>query len=152
MKQIQLILMVLALAVSGAALRADTDAKADLTGLQGQWSMVRGVADGELLPDYMVRMGKRICKDDVITVTIGAQLIMKATITIDATKKPKTIDFDITEGPNKGKKQLGIYELEGDTLKSCFAAPDAARPADFDSKPGDLRTSTVWKRDKKQSE
>ena len=52
------------------------------------------------------------------------------------------------DGPNKGKRQLGIYEVEGDTLRSCFAAPDAERPRDFTSQPGDMRTSTVWKREK----
>ena len=41
-----------------------------------------------------------------------------------------------------------IYELEGDMVKFCFGAPDAARPADFTSKPGDRRTLSVWKREK----
>ena len=62
-------------------------------------------------------------------------------------KKPKTIDYDVIDGPTKGKKQLGIYELEGDTVKFCFAKPDSERPTDF--KPGEGRTSSVWKREKK---
>ena len=53
---------------------------------------------------------------------------MKAKITLDPAKKPKTIDFQMTDAVNKGRCQLGIYELDGDTLKSCFAAPAAERP------------------------
>jgi hypothetical protein len=74
---------------------------------------------------------------------------MKAKIIVDPSKKPKTIDYDVIDGPAKGKKLLGIYELEGDTLKSCFAAPDAERPTDFTGKEGERRTVSTWKHDKK---
>jgi uncharacterized protein (TIGR03067 family) len=60
-----------------------------------------------------------------------------------------TIDYEVAEGPMKGKKHLGIYELDGDAFKSCFGAPDKERPNDFTSKAGDNRTLSVWKREKK---
>jgi hypothetical protein len=40
------------------------------------------------------------------------------------------------------------YELEGDTVKFCFGAPEGERPADFTSKRGDRRALSVWKREK----
>jgi uncharacterized protein (TIGR03067 family) len=40
----------------------------------------------------------------------------------------RAIDYDMTEGPTKGEKHLGIYELDGDTVKFCFAAPGKDRP------------------------
>jgi hypothetical protein len=55
---------------------------------------------------------------------------------------------EMIDGFTKGKKQLGIYELGGDTFKSCFGGPGAARPTDFTSMPGDRRTVSVWKREK----
>jgi uncharacterized protein (TIGR03067 family) len=136
------------------AVRAEDNpvAKSDLAQLQGEWYMVSGTADGFPIPDAMLENSKRVCKGDEITVIVGGGLIMKAKITIDVTKSPKTIDYDITDGPNKGKKQAGIYELNGDTFKACFAAPGAERPRDFTSKSGDKRTSTVWKRAKAQKE
>ena len=127
----------------------DTPAiKKDLAQLQGEWSMVSGTADGQSMPEEMRKQMKRVCKGDEITVTAGGQMFLKAKVAIDPSKKPKTIDYEMTDGFTKGKKQLGIYELDGDTFKSCFGAPGAERPKDFTSAPGDMRTSSVWKREK----
>jgi uncharacterized protein (TIGR03067 family) len=122
--------------------------KKDMAQLQGEWSMVSGSADGQPMPDALLGSCRRVCQGDEITVTIGGQTMMKAKITIDPSKKPRAIDYEVIGGPNKGKRQLGIYELDGGTFKSCFGAPGDQRPADFNSQPGDRRTSSVWKREK----
>ena len=122
--------------------------KKDMDQLQGEWAMVSGAADGQPMPEDMLKQMKRVCKGDETTTTMAGQTFFKAKITIDPSKKPKTIDYEMLEGFTKGKKQLGIYELEGDTLKSCFAGPGAERPTEFSSKPGDRRTFSVWKRQK----
>jgi uncharacterized protein (TIGR03067 family) len=127
----------------------DKDAvKKDLAAMQGEWSMVSGSADGQPMPDDQRKRMKRVCKGDETTTTMSGQVYIKAKITLDPLKKPKTIDYDMTDGFTKGKKQLGIYEVEGDTFKACFGKPGAERPTDFTSKPGDGRTLSVWKRDK----
>jgi uncharacterized protein (TIGR03067 family) len=123
--------------------------KKEMAQLEGNWSMVSGERDGQTLPDDIVKQAKRASKDGETTVSIGDQVFLKAKFTIDPTKKPKTIDYTVTEGDNKGKKMLGIYELDGDTVKFCFATPDKERPTDFTTKEGSERTLTVWKRDKK---
>jgi uncharacterized protein (TIGR03067 family) len=150
MKTIRITLLIaLAVAAISVAWAEDNEAaKKDLARLQGEWLMVSGTADGYPIPAEMIPYSKRVCKGDEITATVGGQLVLKAKITIDPSKQPKTIDYDVSDGPTKGKKHLGIYELDGDTLKSCFGAPGVERPADFVSKPGDKRTSTVWKRAK----
>ena len=76
----------------------------------------------------MVTTGKRVAKDGETTITFRGQVNFKAKFTIDPTKKPKTIDYKMTEGPTKGKTHLGIYELDGDTVKFCFAAHGEGTP------------------------
>ena len=144
------LLVALAAGAISLAWAADNEAvKKDAAQLQGEWSMVSGSADGYPMPDSMLDNSKRVCKGDETTVMIGGQLLMKAKFTLDPSRKPKTIDYEMIEGFTKGKKQLGIYELNGDTVKFCFGSPGAERPPDFTSKPGDGRTLSVWKREKK---
>jgi uncharacterized protein (TIGR03067 family) len=135
-------------AISLARAADDPAVKKDMAGLQGEWSMVSGSADGQPMPDQMLKQSKRVCKGDETTTTVAGKLFMKAKFTIDPSKKPKTIDYEMTDGFTKGKRQLGIYELDGDTFKSCFAGPGIERPIDFTSQPGDRRTLSVWKREK----
>jgi uncharacterized protein (TIGR03067 family) len=123
--------------------------KKEMTLLEGQWSMSRGEADGQAMPKEMVMTAKRVAKDGETSITIGGQTYFKAKYTIDPTKKPKTIDYMMTEGVTKGKTQLGIYELTGDTVKFCFAAPGKERPTEFTAKEGSQCTLSVWTRDKK---
>lgn len=149
MKTIRTIFSVGIAAVAFAAWADENEgAKKELTQLQGEWVMVSGSADGQPMPEEMLKRMKRVCKGDEITVMMGDQIFIKAKITLDPSSKPKTIDYQMLEGFTKGKKQLGIYELEGDKFKSCFAAPGAERPKDFTSQSGDQRTVSVWKRQK----
>jgi uncharacterized protein (TIGR03067 family) len=125
------------------------DAKKDMAKLEGEWLMVSGEASGQRLPEEAVKSGKRVAKDGETTITIMGRVYFKAKVTIDTAKKPRAIDYVMTEGPTKGKKHLGIYELEGDTVKFCFAAPGKERPEEFSAKEGSGRTLSVWKRVKK---
>lgn len=148
MKKIQRLLLVsLAVLTISVVKAADDDAvKKDLAQLQGEWTMVSGSADGQPMPEEMRKEMKRLCKGDELTVMMGDRIFLKAKITIDASKKPKTIDYDMTDGFSKGKKQLGIYELHGDTFKACFNSPGAERPTEF--KAGAGLTLSEWKRQK----
>jgi uncharacterized protein (TIGR03067 family) len=122
--------------------------KKDLAALQGEWSMVSGSADGQQMPDEMRKQMKRVCKGDETTTTMGERVFLKAKIILDPSKKPKSINYQMTDGATKGKTQLGIYEVDGDTFRACFSAPGDPRPTDFTTKPGDRRTSSTWKRQK----
>lgn len=146
MKKIHIAVFIGLAAVSVAWAGENETAKKDLALLQGEWSMVSGSADGQSMPDEMLKQMKRVCKGDETTTTMGGQVFFRAKITLGPSRQPKTIDYQMTEGFTKGKKQLGIYEVEGDTFKACFAKPGAERPTDF--KPGDGRTVSVWKREK----
>jgi uncharacterized protein (TIGR03067 family) len=146
MRIIVTVLAVLMLVGAGGAQDA---AKQEMTQLEGEWSMLSGEANGQSMPKETVKSGKRFAKDGETTITIGGQIYFKAKFSIDPTKKPKTIDYIMTEGPTKGKTHLGIYELDGVTVKFCFAAPGKDRPTEFTAKAGSQSTLSVWKRDKK---
>jgi uncharacterized protein (TIGR03067 family) len=140
---------VMAVLVFLAAGGAQDAAKKELALLEGEWSMMSGEANGFSMPKEMVKTGKRVAKEGETTISMGGQVYFKAKYTIDPSKKPKAIDYVMTAGPTKGKTQLGIYELDGDTVKFCFAAPGKDRPTEFSAKEGSQRTMSVWKRDKK---
>ena len=135
-------------AVAGAEPPSDA-VKKELAQLEGEWVMVSGERDGQTLPEEYVKTATRVAKDGVSTVTIAGMVVMKSKYTIDPTKKPKAIDFEATEGEAAGKKIQGIYELDGDTVKFCVAAPDKDRPTEFTAKEGSGWTMSVWKRAKK---
>jgi uncharacterized protein (TIGR03067 family) len=66
---------------------------------------------------------------------------------IDPTQNPKTIDIEVAAGPYKGVVYLGIYELDGDTLRICFALPDKPeRPTEFWAAKGTIRALSEFKR------
>ncbi len=133
-------------------LAAGDPEKADLAKLQGDWQMVSGTRDGMVMPEAMTKTGKRVCKDHSTTVTVNGALLMTADFTVDASKNPKQIDYDVKAGANEGKKQLGIYKIDDDgkTVTFCFAAPDKDRPDAFESKAGDGRTFSIWKKSEEQ--
>ena len=122
-------------------------AKKDLAKFQGEWVMTSGDRDGQAIPAEYLRQGKLVFKDGEVTMTLGDMLLMKARGTLDPGKTPRTIGYDVTDGFFKGKRQLGIYEIDGDTVKFCFANPDQDRPADFTVKAGSGRTLSVWKKE-----
>lgn len=144
----QLLILGIALLVT-VTVSVAQDGKNEIAQLEGEWSMVSGETNGMPMPEIYTKTGKRVARDGVTTISLGGQIYFKATFTIDPATKPKTIDYTMTEGPNKGKKQLGIYELDGERVKFCFAAPGQDRPTDFTAKEGSQRTLSVWKRDKK---
>ena len=120
--------------------------KADLDAMQGDWQMVSGERDGKPLPEYQVKRGKRECKGNELTVHVAGHLILKATIMLDSSKDPKAIDYAITDGEHKGKRQFGIYRIADGMLTFCFAEPGHERPTTFETKGGGGLTLSVWKK------
>ena len=139
------------LVLIGGWLAADTpDAtKRDLAMMQGDWNAVAMVRDGMKVPDDDANSLFRTVKGQEYTVYRFDMLVGKGTFTIDATKSPKTIDAHAGSGPAKGKPMLGIYEIDGKTLKVCFALPGKPRPMDFTAKEESGHTLTIWERERK---
>jgi uncharacterized protein (TIGR03067 family) len=145
--------IILAAMIVGLPLAAgaapDDAVKKDLAQMQGEWSMVSFEIDGKPSPPEDVKKGKRTCQGNETTLTSEGQLVIKAKFTLDPAKKPKAIDYMSLEGAWNGMALLGIYELEGDTLKFCVAEPGVDRPKEFSAKQGSRQILVVWKREKK---
>jgi uncharacterized protein (TIGR03067 family) len=132
------------LAGLAATLPAQTPVTTDSARLQGTWAMASGSADGAPLPDpYLAQMRRVLTGNDLI-VTMAGSLYFRATVVLNPSTSPKSIDYHMTAGTTAGAVQLGIYEIRGDTVRFCFASPNAARPTDFSSTPGDGRTASTW--------
>src|SRR5438128_12646367 len=91
-----------AVAASPAWAEENEAVKKDLARLQGEWSMVSGSADGQPMPTQMLKEMKRVCKGDETTTTMAGQLYFKARISMDPSKTPKTIDYQMIDGFSKG--------------------------------------------------
>src|SRR5262245_24231200 len=122
--------------------------------MRGEWQLVSMIRNGEELPkSELGKMVRQVAGNEVTVVVEGAEGVatLKSTLSIDATKSPKTIDATRTNGPTKGRAALGIYEFDGDELKTCVAPPDKDRPTEFASKPGSEHVLAVWKRVKAEA-
>jgi uncharacterized protein (TIGR03067 family) len=118
---------------------------APATELEGEWRMVSCVTDGHPMDRSHVQWVERVTRGAHTTVTAGPQVMMEFDFLSDASKVPRTLDYMNTAGPNQGKSQLGIYEIEGGLLRICVSPPGGKRPTRFQSKSGDGRTLTVWR-------
>jgi uncharacterized protein (TIGR03067 family) len=126
----------------------DPASKKDLEGLQGTWKLVSAMQDGKALPEDKVKQTKIVFKADSFRFPKLAEYATSraGTIKIDATKQPKEMDAVSTEK----EVMLGIYELNGDNYKVCFAPTGKPRPSEFASTPGSGQILQVWERKKKQ--
>jgi uncharacterized protein (TIGR03067 family) len=140
--QVALVLTVLIAAYTG-----DDAAKEDLATFQGSWSLISAERDGKKTPDEEAKKMKLTIQDNKFILRKDGVIISEGTMTLDVSKKPRTIDETITAGPNKGKVFLAIYEIDDEKHKVCFAAAGKDRPTAFSSGNGQLLQ--VWRRDKK---
>ena len=126
--------------------------KKDLEKFQGDWIMVAGERNGQKMDAKLVRTFSRTVIGTKYTVSFEvpeAAVVQPGSFTLDPSKQPKAIDLVADDGPNKGKKMLGIYAFDGDTYKMCVAQPEKERPTAFATKEGSEWSLTVWKREKK---
>jgi uncharacterized protein (TIGR03067 family) len=114
--------------------------------IDGEWAMVSAVLNGAPLAPDMVKYCTRITRGGVTKIIAGGNTMLDASFTLDADRG--YIDYVNRSGKQKGKSQAGIYELTGDALRICTAAPGKPRPTEFTSVKGDGRSFTAWQRAK----
>jgi uncharacterized protein (TIGR03067 family) len=111
----------------------------DRDALQGKWRSTSSTRDGEKLDGAKKWTVLVVDKDAIsweestLKGDFGETGVVPFSYKLDPSKDPKTIDLTLTKYANKGKKQLGIYRLQGDELTICVSWKDKARPKKFES-------------------
>jgi uncharacterized protein (TIGR03067 family) len=133
-------LILIPISLGTAADKAD-DAKQ----LQGSWMVVSAEAPDEQGKELLE--AKLSIEGDVFTLK-NSKREETINFRLDPGKKPKQIDFI---DKNKEAVALGIYSLEGDTLKLCWGKTSQTkdRPTEFATKANGDLVFLVLKRDKK---
>jgi uncharacterized protein (TIGR03067 family) len=105
---------------------ADETKKKDEDLYQGVWTGVQMIEEGEEAPKEKAAKLSFTFKGNKLEVS-GDKEVEKYTFKLDASKKPKWIDF----GEEKDLIQ-GIYELDVETLRICWNKSEkAGRPTEF---------------------
>ena len=128
----------------------DEAIKKDRKKYEGTWQVVALEVDGNKAGEEDAKKITVInAADGTWTIEAEGKVVARGTSIIDPTKKPKTVDLTITEGQDKGKTALGIYEFSDGTRKVCLAPAGKERPTEFAAPSGSGRILAVLKRVKK---
>ena len=115
--------------------------------LQGTWLPTAAEVSENPFGEATLKIMKLVVEGDKYAVTVGISVDL-GTIRIDPAAKPKTMDIIGTDGPNKGKTFLAIYELNGDTLRICYNLTGKVRPTEFKTRKGEALFLATYKRAK----
>ncbi len=102
--------------------------------IDGTWIPIEAELDSQPLPADNLKSTKLILSGINYSVYVG-NILDRGIIKLDATKSPHTMVINGTEGPNKGKTILAIYDLHGETLTVCYDLDGQAYPKDFKTYP-----------------
>lgn len=112
------------------------EVQAELRRMQGTWTTTttkEEFVNGEPQPPRKISVKFIIVEDKIIWLGEDGFIFMEWTIRLDPSRKPKAIDLI----NRKDGTLLGIYRLEGDSLKIHFDV--AKRPSEFPAK-----AETLW--------
>ena len=135
----------LALVLWFSAAAGGGDAK-DGDSIAGTWLPSEAEFAGQPFPDEVRKTMKLVVQDDNYTVTVGTK-VDKGTVKLNPSAKPKALDITGTDGPNKGKTILAIYERDGDTLRVCYDVSGRGRPTEFKTQLGTQLFLVTYKRE-----
>ena|SRR5436305_7348248 len=128
--------------------RADEAAK-DLEKMQGTWRLVSGERNGEKLSDEDIKGVVRTFQGDSFEAKRDGRTLSKGKVKLDPSAKPKAVEVMATGRDGQEVTIKGIYEIDGDMMKTCLAQPGRDRPKEFAAKEDSGHSYYVWKREKK---
>jgi uncharacterized protein (TIGR03067 family) len=121
---------------------ADAEARADLTRLEGDWYLASARRNGKDMPADTVKTFRCTVRGDHFSITRDGKVVEAGTLRPDPSKSPKAVDIAVDNGPTV----LGIYDVEADGYRQCYATPGKGRPTSFDAAEGSGHSLSVWRR------
>jgi uncharacterized protein (TIGR03067 family) len=103
----------------------------ELKPFQGIWRPVSMVQDGTPRPDWEVGPRRVIIVGDEYCVDDGDGMVRLGTFRIDPRTTPMRIVTEPVVGQYQGKSVPGICEVDGGSLRLCFAPPEGEPPPEF---------------------
>jgi len=117
--------------------------------IQGSWRLVSLRQEGMEVPKTELAQVYFTITEGTISFGKVGQDASGFHYTLNSKKRPKTIDTTHTLDPGKPIVQLGIYSLDGETLRLSIAGAGMARPEGFDEK---TATTLILERTKKSDD
>jgi uncharacterized protein (TIGR03067 family) len=108
--------------------------------MQGEWKLVHCVRAGTALPGMIAKSGLRNVQGTAATLHFGPKLLMEGTLTQDG---PGCFVIHTADGAGP---QRGIFDADGNTMKTCTGAPGRPRPGGYTSTRDGGETYSEWKR------
>jgi uncharacterized protein (TIGR03067 family) len=143
-----LVLFLLVVATPGLGVSDKDSGEGDLAKLQGQWVVVSLEHRGHVAEPADFEGQSSVYEKNRWTWKVGDKVMRRGIITLNSTRSPKAINTWDSDGPHEDETVPGIYQLDGDTLKLCFAMPGEKRPTEFTTKAGTGAILVVYKRKK----
>lgn len=120
-------------------LQADEVPQSNAENLTGAWQLVSYIQNGKDAPAKDVAGYRIVIESGKLTAYLNNSALKTAVLTVDPAKQPSTL----TETDAKKQQTKSIYQLTGDTLAVCSAAPGAEPPKEFASAAGSKQD--LWK-------
>lgn len=130
---------------------AIADDKTDgLAKLKGVWVAESRTFDGKVEEKADLNGLKLTIDDDKFTFTDkDGKTVLAGKLTVDPSAKPNAVDVIVPGKDGKDTLLKGIFELDGNTLKTAMPQTPGDRPTEFKAEKGSTTRVTVYKRAEK---
>jgi uncharacterized protein (TIGR03067 family) len=127
---------ILGIAACAVGAAPTTEQRKEMAKFNGNWKYLSISAEGQRAAGNTFANSRMGFKDDKFTLA-EVDDRSNGVFAVDPTQNPKWINLRYLTGARQGQLLLGVYEIEGDSLRISLGT-GGNRPADFESKVGQM--------------